>query len=374
MNTDLISRTNLAVTEAAVAESATNVIPGGNVVIATRVGLGKVCLLAEDTAINQDLRGIVPKRDRLVIPRYLFYWFRSIASQVVSAGKGMTVQGVTGDFVKALLLPLPPLPEQERIVALLDEAFAAIATATAHAEQNLANAKELFESYCAKVLNGSENSTQTILGDEIDLLAGVAFKSKQYTDDENGIRLLRGDNIIQGGFRWEGVKKWPADDISAYSEFELSAHDVVLAMDRPWVAAGLKRAYVFEKDLPCLLVQRVARLRCRPNLDSRFLFHLIGSRSFIKYILGTQTGIGVPHISGRQILNFSFVKPSVEYQNKIAKEIDSFKERIRSLTSLLKSRLSEYTEVKRSFFQKAFTGELTADQQTADRTLAEAGV
>ena len=60
MRSEVITETECQITKEAVRTSATNIIPTGNVVIATRVGLGKVCLLGQDTAINQDLRGIIP--------------------------------------------------------------------------------------------------------------------------------------------------------------------------------------------------------------------------------------------------------------------------------------------------------------------------
>ena len=62
MNSDFLIRTEFKINEKAVKESATHIIPKGNVIIATRVGLGKVCLLKNDTAINQDLKGIIPKK------------------------------------------------------------------------------------------------------------------------------------------------------------------------------------------------------------------------------------------------------------------------------------------------------------------------
>ena len=76
---------------------------------------------------------------------------------------------------------------------------------------------------------------QTTLGAEIELFAGFAFKSAQYTNSDEDVRLLRGDNIIQGCLRWDDVKKWPVNDIAAYAEYQLRVGDVVLAMDRPWV-------------------------------------------------------------------------------------------------------------------------------------------
>src|SRR5699024_4516601 len=120
--------------------SSTNIIPTDNVVIATRVGLGKVCLLAQDTAINQDLRGIIPKINNIDV-QFLLRWFQSIAHKIEAEGTGATVKGVKLPFIKSLPLPLPPLDEQQKIVAILDEAFAGIDTAIANTEKNLANAR-----------------------------------------------------------------------------------------------------------------------------------------------------------------------------------------------------------------------------------------
>src|SRR3546814_12575169 len=88
-------------------------------------------------------------------------------------------------------------------------------------------------------------------------------------------------------------------------------------MDRTWIKSGIKYAVVSEKDVPCLLVQRVARLRCQRTLDSDFLATLIGSKSFEKYVLLIQTGTGVPHISATQIRGFVFPLPSVEEQRRL---------------------------------------------------------
>src|SRR5262249_46232596 len=117
---------------------------------------------------------------------------------------------------------------------------------------------------------------KTRLGDEVDLLTGYPFQSKDYTTAIDGIRLLRGDNVVQGRFRWDGVKLWPGSRTSEVAAYQLHKGDVVLAMDRPWIEAGLKYAAVGEDDLPCLLVQRVARLRAGARLDKGFLRYLIG--------------------------------------------------------------------------------------------------
>jgi type I restriction enzyme S subunit len=143
--------------------------------------------------------------------------------------------------------------------------------------------------------------TPVQLGEVADLLTGFPFKSERYVEDETAPRLLRGDNVAQGVLRWDGAKHWSADAVDGLSQYQLREGDVVLAMDRPWIEAGLKYATLRVADLPALLVQRVARLRGSSRLDTGFLRYVIGSQAFTDHVLGIQTGTAVPHISGGQI-------------------------------------------------------------------------
>ena len=114
-------------------------------------------------------------------------------------------------------------------------------------------------------------------------------------------------------------------------------------------------------DLPCLLVQRTACLRGNKNINNRFLMYLIGSHSFIQHILSNQTGIGVPHISGKQIQSFKFLKPSLFEQNFISDNLDELRSKSQRLEAVYRQKLAALNELKQSILQKAFTGELTAD-------------
>ena len=101
-------------------------IPSGNVVLATRVGLGKVVQLKQDTAINQDLRALIPRDISRIDSNYLYYWALSVTPEIIAAGKGATVQGVTLPFLENLEIPLPSLEMQREIVGKLDSAFAEV--------------------------------------------------------------------------------------------------------------------------------------------------------------------------------------------------------------------------------------------------------
>lgn len=174
-----------------------------------------------------------------------------------------------------------------------------------------------------------------LLADHVEMTFGYPFQSARFTDEPNDIRLLRGDNVAQGRLRWTSAKRWPAAEASQVAAFELRRGDVVIAMDRPWIEAGLKYAVVRDTDIPCLLVQRVARLRALPSVDQDFLAYLIGSRAFTHHVRAVQTGSAVPHISGGQIGAFRIPRlPALAEQRGVARTLGSLDDLIENGRSL----------------------------------------
>lgn len=337
----------------------------GDILFSIAGALGRTALVTEDVLpanTNQALAIIrLSSSARDLSPEFFRKALETgfVLKQVEKAKGGAAQQNLSLAQVSNFNIPLPPLPEQHRIVAILDKAFEGIAKARSNSEKNLKNSRALFESQLQSILTRRGlDWTQTTLGTEIDLLAGFAFKSTQYTDADDAVRLLRGDNIIPGSLRWDDAKKWPAQDIDAYYRYQLKEGDIVLAMDRPWIKAGLKHSIIAAEDTPCLLVQRTARLRGGANLNSRFLMYLIGSAAFTRHILGVQTGIGVPHISGQQISAFEFLKPPIAQQQQIADLLDALKTETQRLESIYQQKLTALDELKQSLLHQAFSGNL----------------
>src|ERR1035437_2393709 len=169
------------------------------------------------------------------------------------------------------------------------------------------------------------------IGNHIDLLTGFPFSSEHYTEDPQDIRLLRGDNVVQGTVRWEGVKRWPASQAADLERYQVAENDIVIAMDRTGVKAGLKIAQIRERDLPSLLVQRVARLRTRSGLDQNYLAQCIISYRVKQYVKGIQTETAVPHISSQQICEFTIPIPSIQEQRQIAAILATWDEAVDKL-------------------------------------------
>ncbi|MBP9141492.1 MAG: restriction endonuclease subunit S, partial [Chitinophagales bacterium] len=160
MKGEVITDTEHKITEEAVKNSSTNIIPKGNVVIATRVGLGKVCLIANDTAINQDLRGVVPINSKKLSVDFLYHWFKSIANKIVEEGTGATVQGVKLPFIKSLSIPLPQLKEQQTIVRQLDALRAETQKLEAVYQKKIDDLEELKKSILQKAFAGELRSPE----------------------------------------------------------------------------------------------------------------------------------------------------------------------------------------------------------------------
>ena len=169
------------------------------------------------------------------------------------------------------------------------------------------------------------------LGQVADMLSGFAFKSQQFLGvNENGVKLVRGDNVQQGFIRWgDKTKKWRGDAYEDFQRYQLAKDDVILAMDRPIVGGGLKLAWIKDNDLPSLLVQRVTRIRGLPGIAvTNYLRYVLSASDFVAYIDRITTGANIPHISGKDIAQFEFKLSSHHEQEQIAELLARYDELI----------------------------------------------
>ena len=190
------------------------------------------------------------------------------------------------------------------------------------------------------------------LGDHVDLVAGFPFKSGKFLDSADGaVPLVKGENVSQGRILWSISKYWPAEEYAEYERYHLRRGDVVVAMDRPWVPAGLKWACIRHGDSAALLVQRCARLRTKSPeaLSQRFLRFVIGGPGFEDYVRPITTGVNVPHISGAQILAYTFPLPPIAAQEQIADVLQAYDDllencerRIRILDEMMRAVYREW--------------------------------
>lgn len=183
---------------------------------------------------------------------------------------------------------------------------------------------------------------------EVDILLGFAFKSAEFATEPPGYRLVRGDNVKRGALEWgEKTRYWRSTtpDLERYC---LRAGDVVVGMDGSRVGENFAR--IAPEDLPALLVQRVACLRARGDLDQSFLRYLICNPVFTGYIKAVHTGTSIPHISGGQIGGFPIWVPPLDEQRAIAHILGALDNKI-----VLNRRMNETLEaMARALFKSWF--------------------
>ena len=194
---------------------------------------------------------------------------------------------------------------------------------------------------------------------------GFAFKSAEFV--KSGVRLLRGENLEPGKMRWSDTRYWPESKLDEFRQLLIREGEIVLAMDRPLISSGLKIARARADDLPCLLVQRMAKFRPVVEGMTSFLFTALNSHGFIKHLLGGQTGTQLPHISGDGIQSFPVALPPLAEQTRIVAEVERRLSVVEELEAVVSANLQRAARLRQSILQKGFTGQLlTAD--SADNT------
>src|SRR5205085_1949890 len=114
----------------------------------------------------------------------------------------------------------------------------------------------------------------------------------------------------------------PLERAGQHQHLLISEGDIVLAMDRPVVSAGLKLARASASDVPCLLVQRVARIRPKDDLCWSFLFWAMQSSDFVRHLLKGQTGTQLPHINTKSISAYGMNLAPLNEQRRIVAKIE----------------------------------------------------
>ena len=157
------------------------------------------------------------------------------------------------------------------------------------------------------------------------LTTGFPFDGHKY--GKEGVRVVRGDNVTIGSLRWDTDKdkRW-SEPFNRTEEYSLQAEDIVIGMDGSRV--GKNRAQVKIEDLPLLLAQRVACVRHNHLSLQSFLYYQIFSDDFEMYVKAVHTGTSIPHISLKQIGDFSFFLPPLDVQRRIASVLSSFDSKI----------------------------------------------
>ena len=314
--------------------------------------------------VNNHAHVIRPNRG-VVLDEWITYHLN--ANDLMPFITGLTVPKLNQGKLKEIPIPLPPLPEQKRIVAILDEAIAGISQAVANAEKNLANARELFESYLNNLFAGEGSDWERCT-------LGELLKRKWITshlDGNHGGDYPRKKEFIDSGIPYisaKCIKNGRVDfSISKYLSPERARklrkgiarnNDVLFAHN-----ATVGPVAVLEtKEDKIILGTSLTYYRCDEKyILPEYLAHFMRSPEFTsqyRQVMRQSTRNQVPITKQR---TFIHVIPPLREQQKIAARLDGLSTKIGILESIYQQKLTALAELKQSLLQKAFAGELTAE-------------
>lgn len=347
-----LSRTQDYITQEAIKASATNLIPAGTLITPTRMALGRVAVFDCDVAINQDLKAIFPKPS--LLRDFLFYWFQGNADRIEAAGTGSTVKGIRLEVLREFGLALPPLPEQQKIAAILtavDDKLDVIARqieATQTLKQGLM--QTLFSRGVG--IQDAADWPTVALHEVAEIRTGVA-KGKRGLKEPVELPYLRVANVQDGHIDLTEVKviEVEATHIERYA---LQPGDVLMTEGGDFDKLG--RGDVWEGQIsPCLHQNHVFAVRPDPSkLNSYYLAALAASYVGRQYFLScAKRTTNLASINSSQLKAFPVLLPSLAQQELIAEIFDAANAKVASL----KSKQSHYQALKRGLMQKLLTGE-----------------
>ncbi len=270
--------------------------------------------------------------------------------QLERSATGTTMSNVSNSALASLLLKVPDLPTQRRIVAILDRAFEGIATAKANAEQNVRKAREVFETALQLLLKDCQDglSRHTLTGvcdirsklidpreaQYLSLPHIGAGNIESMTGAILDVKTAREEQLISGKFLFD-------ESTVLYSKIRPYLMKVV----RPDFY-GLCSADIYP------LVPKVGRIA------RDYLFYLLLTPGFTEYAVKGSARAGMPKVNREHLFAYEFSLPRIQEQVRIAARLDALAEDTQRLSEICEKKLAALDELKRSLLHRAFAGEL----------------
>lgn len=342
-----------------------------DVLLTSEAPLGEPAYITKDIewCIGQRLFGLRADKTKLY-GRFLFYAFQSpiVRSDLMSRATGATAQGIRQAELRKVKVNLPCVPEQKRIVAILDETFAGIDAAIANTEKKLANARELFESYLDSVLTkkdlGCKNKTlEEVVESDCSLSYGIVQPGKDY---DGGLPVVRPTDLTMKEIKIDNLKRINPELARSYSRTTLKGDDLLLC-----VRGSTGVVSVASEELKGSNVTRgIVPIRFNPlEIDQDFGYYILKSVYVQKQIREKTYGAALMQINIRDLKKIDVPFPELDKQKELVENLNTLNVDTSRLEVIYQQKINSLKELKQSLLQKAFSGELTAE---GDKLMDEA--
>ncbi len=281
--------------------------------------------------------------------------FREEGSKQMTGAVGH--KRVPKEYVEGALIPVPTFEEQRRIVTLLDEAFADIATAKANAEKNLQNARELFTRISGSVLAQYASASQSItLEDLVEPDCSLSYGIVQPGDEvPEGLHIVRPVDMNTDVVMLEGLKRIDPALANSYARTTLKGHDILLCVRGTTGTVALAHSQLAGANV----TRGIVPIRFAPEkISHQFGYYLLRSEPAQLQIQAKTYGTALQQINIRDLRQLTLPVPAPQDQEVIVQRLSALEEETKQLTAAYENKLTALDDLKKSLLHQAFSGQL----------------
>ena len=328
----------------------TTMVPTGSLLFTSRAPIGHLAISTKEVCTNQGFKTLIPNETLDV--EYLYYAIKKYTPNLQDLGVGATFKELSKASISNFKIPIPPLPQQKKIAAILDAADGYRQKTKALIAKYDELTQSLFLDMFGDPVTNPKGWEHLPVGDYINIKHGFAFKSEFFVEYSDYTLLTPGNYYEEGGYKNQGKKqKYYEGDIPA--DYILKQGDVLVAMTEQ--AAGLLGSTLFvPKDGTYLHNQRLGLFEYIKDINPVFIYHVFNQPSFRKKVHMDATGTKVRHTSPSKLMNMEIGFPSLVLQNQFADRVQA----IEAQKAKAQKSLAKAEDLFNSLLQKAFTGEL----------------
>ncbi len=335
------------------------IIQSGDILISLTGNVGRVGVVEDvhlPAVINQRVARIVLKNKNIVQKQFFLYFLKSsyFIEKLIGAGHGAAQQNISTKDIENLEIPLPPLPEQLRIVKILDEVFKKVAKAKENAEKNLQNSRQLFESYLQSVFaNPGEGWEEKRLKDIGETQTGLTPKTSNKEYYGHFVPFIAPadiDFLGDGSIRYDN-KGLSEEGLKVGRKIEKNSVLMVC------IGATIGKVGFATEVVSCN--QQINALTPGNKQETKIFYYLLSTKSFFNKILKGSSQATLPIINKSKWENLTVTFPkSLSEQKSIISKLDALSAETKKLEGIYRQKLGDLEELKKSVLKKAFKGEL----------------
>lgn len=355
MTSPYTGNTTRKITKLGLQKSSARLFPPYSVILSTRAPIGHLAINTCPMSTNQGCKTLVPN-DELDY-KYLYYFLYFNRELLDSLGTGATFKELSGKNLKEVIIPVPPLNEQRRIVSILDKAFENISNSSKRVEQKLIDAKELFSSLVEEKYTDKEGKWNQKTISELCKIGDGNHSSKYPKKSEmveTGIPFIRGTNLVDGRISDDDIRYITEEKHSNLKKGHLLTGDVLFT-NRGEIG---KVAIVDERFDNANLNSQLAWFRCGEEITPEFLFYFLQKGEMKRHFSQSKTGAALQQFTIKMIKSVFISYPSIEEQKEIVESCQLMQKRIEEITQIYLKESDSIVELKQSILQEAFNGNL----------------